>query len=625
FESGLNPMDAAIQGLGGVIGGVSSSFVTTICVLGPLGFISGNIGQVLRVIPIVLILVLVISLVEAFCILPSHLAHSFRERTGKSNRSRQAVDAVLSFVRDSFCNSLVMRALRWRYLVLGVSVALLIVSISLVVGGVIRFAPFPNLEGDSVVARVLLPAGTKQAKTEEIVATTLQNLELTNQQLSSSETEGVSLVKNTTVEFGVNTEAYESGAHVATINVELLSVQSRNTRLDDFARTWSDAVGQPADVSWVSIGADAFGPAGQPIEVRIQGQDLNQLRAAALETKSWFEQFEGTRNLTIDLRLGKPELEFQVEEGATGMGLTANTIGQQMRAAVFGFEVGDLASETTNSTQAPPKIRVRMKQEPNPSLQDLDLFPISLPNGSLVSLEAVSNKRKVRGWSRIAHVNGLPTVTVRGDVDSRVISGARLVSLFRSQQAEKISENFPGTRFAFGGETQESQQTATSMAKGALLGMLGVFALLSLQFRNYFEPLIVMIAIPLSLIGVIAGHFWLGVDLSTPSMLGLISLAGIVVNDSILLVLFLKENRREFSELKFAATEAVRQRFRAILLTSLTTVAGLVPLIFETSLQAQVLIPIAISIAFGIMASTILILVVIPCSYVVLNDLGLSD
>lgn len=624
FEEGFAPMDAAIQGLGGVIGGVTSSFITTICVLGPLGFLSGNIGQVLRVIPIVLIVVLAVSLVEAFGILPSHLGHALGGRSESPNRFRKFIDSALAFVRDGLFATFVEWALCWRYLVIGTAIGLLLLCVSLVAAGLIRFQPFPNLEGDTVVARVLLPAGTRLEKTELVVAQMLSELDLTNQRLSKNESKGDSLVKNTTVEFGVNTEAFESGAHVATVTVELKSVQSRNTRLDDFVSAWSDAVGQPADVSWISIGADAFGPAGRPIEVRLQGRDLRQLQRAAFDTKQWFEKFAGTRNLTVDLRQGKPELEFQVDSGSTGLGLNSNTIGQQLRAAVFGVEVGELVGPNSASTES-PKIKVRMQADANQSLQDLDLFPIALPDGTLVPLEAVANKKQVRGWSRIAHVDGLPTVTLRGDVDMRVASGANLVSIFKSEQAEKITEKFPETRFAFGGETQESQKTAASMAKGAMLGMLGVFALLSLQFRNYFEPIIVMIAIPLALIGVIVGHLLLGVDLSMPSMLGLISLAGIVVNDSILLVLFLKESRHKFANLSDAAIEAVRQRFRAILLTSLTTVAGLVPLLFETSLQAQVLIPIAISIAFGIMSSTILILVVIPSAYVVLGDFGLAD
>ena len=230
--------------------------------------------------------------------------------------------------------------------------------------------------------------------------------------------------------------------------------------------------------------------------------------------------------------------------------------------------------------------------------------------------------RQDRGWSRIARINGLRTVTVRGDVDTRKANVADLLGRLKRDFLPKLQEQHPQLRFEFEGQSKEAATTQQSMMRAMLVGLLGVFAILSFQFRSYLEPLAVMIAIPLALIGVIWGHLLMGVDFSMPSMLGYASLAGVVVNDSILLVLFLKAERDAGHDVLAACGMASRMRFRAILLTSLTTIAGLLPLLAERSLQAQVLIPLAISIAFGLMASTVLVLFVIPCLYAILNDFG---
>ena len=228
-----------------------------------------------------------------------------------------------------------------------------------------------------------------------------------------------------------------------------------------------------------------------------------------------------------------------------------------------------------------------------------------------------------RGWSRIARVDGLRTVTIRGDVDSRRINTTDLIAEIQHNFLPEFQKKHPNVEVSFEGEPKEGATTRRSILRGMLVGLLGVFILLSFQFRSYIEPLIVMAAIPLALIGVVIGHLLMGINLSMPSVLGFVSLAGIVVNDSILLVLFLKRERQQGADVVRSAALASRQRFRAIILTSLTTIAGLLPLLSERSLQAQVLIPLATSIAFGLLASTGLVLLVIPCLYAILDDLGL--
>ena len=616
---GKSAMQSAVDGVREISAGVFSSFITTVCVLGPLSFLSGDIGAVLRVIPIMLILVLSISLVEAFLILPAHLGHSMSHvNVDNRGRFRQWVDRAVEFVRENVFGFVIDRCIRFRYLTLGCAVGLFVATLGLMAGGILGFQPFPILEGDVVAAKLVLPAGTPLKRTEQIVQHVNESLEQVNQHFALKQPDQPPLVVSYVVEFNKNAEAFETGPHVATVTVDLLSADVRITRSDDFIAEWKKKIGSPADVLSISVSADSIGPAGRPIEVRLQGKDLNQLKQAATETIAWFQQFEGVRNVDDDLRKGKDEIRISLREGAFGLGLNTTSMANQVRAAFQGItvdevQVGDESYE----------IDVRLNANEQDDFGDLDYFQFTLADGKQVPLETVARIEETRGWSRIARVNGLRTVTVRGDTDARVVSGFDLVRRFQTEAVTGLRNKYPGVVFDFEGEAKESQETARSMASAAALGLIGVFVLLSFQFRSYWEPLIVMCAVPLALIGVLWGHWFMKIDMSMPSMMGFVSLAGIVVNDSLLLMLFLKQNLANGRDVYESAAAASRARFRAITLTSLTTIAGLLPLLFETSLQAQVLIPLAVSIAFGLMASTVLVLVIIPCVYTVLADFHL--
>lgn len=329
-------------------------------------------------------------------------------------------------------------------------------------------------------------------------------------------------------------------------------------------------------------------------------------------------RFQGVYNLTVDLRPSKQEVRIRLREGALGRGVDAQLIAAQLRAALQGtvtdeIQVGPEAYEVT----------VQFPRTDRDGLSDLEAFYVTLGDGTQAPLDTVAEWEICGGWSRIARIDGLRTVTLRRDTDPREINTAELFRVLETEWMPRIRERYPEVRIDFQGEVAEGQTTQQSMWRSMMIGVIGVYILLSFQFRSYSEPLIVMMAIPLASIGVVFGHWLVGADLSTPSMLGFVSLAGIVVNDSILLVLFLKRELARGRPIHEAAAQASRQRFRAIVLTSVTTAAGLLPLLAEKSLQAQVLIPLAISIVFGLMASTVLVLAVIPCSYHVFEDLDL--
>ena len=616
---GKGAMQSAVDGITEVQAGVFSSFLTTICVLGPLAFISGDIGKVLASIPIMLIMVLAVSMIEAYAILPSHLGHSLHKQEGSgSSRLRAAFDRWFDDLRDRVFGNFVDLAIQWRYLFVGCIMGLMLVSFSMLAGGLIGFSVFPNQEGDTLAAKLTLPAGTPLARTESVVQRVVDGLDAVNDALSPSQKGGQALVESYNIEFSKNDEAFESGPHVATINVDLLGSEERTLSLDEIINAWKEEVGKPADLLAFSVAQPSLGPAGRAIEVRTKGSDLEELKLATADVIAWFHQFRGVRNLADDLRPGKPELQISTKSGALAIDLNASSVANQLRAAFQGITADELqiGSEAY-------EIDVRLSREEQDSIEDIDYFSFTLRDGKQIPIDAVANIEWGRGWSRIARVDGQRTVTVRGDSNTQVVSGSTLVNKFRNDYAPEIQEKYPSVSFDFEGESAEGRRTANSMLVAMSIGLVGVFVLLSFQFGSYLEPFIVMMAIPLSLIGVFIGHWIMGIDLSLPSMLGFVSLSGIVVNDSILLVTFLKKRIGEGADVYESAGIASRQRFRAILLTSATTVAGLLPLIFETSQQAQVLIPLAVSIAFGIMASTVLVLVVIPCSYAILADFGL--
>ncbi|QTA91341.1 efflux RND transporter permease subunit [Desulfonema magnum] len=621
LRKGKSAIRAAIDGTGEVKVGVLSSFLTTLCIFGPISFTEGAIGKVLKVMPVVLILVLAVSIVEAFCILPNHLAHSLKHYDPDSQgRLRRRFDGAVEWMRENILGRVVDFAVGWRYLFVGLTVAAFILSVGMIISGNLKFQAFPDIDGDVIEARVLMPQGTPLTRTEAVVKRITTALEKVNTEFTPLQPGQESLVKNVSVRYNKNMDAYESGPHVVTINADLLKAENRNARVDDVLNKWRKNIGDIPDIIFMKFTEPAIGPAGLPIEISVKGDNLEELKAAALEMQSWFSQFEGVFDVFDDLRPGKPEMRIRMREGAAGMGLNAQMLATQLRTAYYGktvneIQVGDESYE----------IDVRLRDEDQNTLADLEYFHVTLPGGKQVPIGSAAILESGRGYARIARVDGQRAVTVQGNIDPHMVNAAEIIRMFKTEFLPDFEKQYPLVRVDIEGESKESGKTSASMRRGFLIGLIGVFVLLSFQFRSYVEPFVVMIAIPFALIGVVWGHILMGLELCMPSMMGFISLAGIVVNDSILLVEFLKTRRREGQAIPDAARHASRERFRAVMLTSLTTIAGLLPLLSERSLQAQILIPLATSIVFGLLASTVLVLIVVPSLYAILGDLGLAS
>ncbi|PCH95246.1 MAG: acriflavin resistance protein [Gammaproteobacteria bacterium] len=618
IKKGLSPLAASIEGTKIVARGVISSFLTTACIFTGLIFIEGDLGQVLKVIPIVLLTVISVSLLEAFLILPHHLNHSLSHaKKAPVSEFRLKFEQAFERFRAQVA-VLVELFIRFRYAFLGCVIALFFISISMLASGVLKFSAFPNIEGDMVQARVLMPSGTPLNQTEAVVQRLLDALDKTSTHFQKNEKE--QLIKAISISYNENEDAYEFGPHLATIKVDLLTAESRQTSTQPFIDYWRVQAGVIAQAQTVSFKEPVIGPSGKAIEIRIKGDNFALLSQASFELQDWLAGYDGIENVLDDLRPGKPEYSITLKAGASNLGIDAQTIANQLRSAFQGIKVLE-----TNVGLDSFEVTVKLDAASRDEFQDFDTFSIIHPKSSaIIPLSSVANIELTRGYARISRVNNQRTVTVYGDINVNKNNTKKVLADITQHWLPIFEQRYPELSLTFEGEIKNAGTTQLSMVEAFVIGLFGVFVLLSFQFRSYLEPFVVLVAIPLAMIGVVWGHLLMGLQFTMPSMMGFISLAGIVVNDSILLVEFVKKRVKKGFTVHQAAAKASHDRFRAVLLTSITTIAGMTPLLFETSSQAQILIPLVTSIVFGIVTSTLLVIFVIPCLYCVLDDFGLT-
>ena len=612
-KAGLPPDEAAIEGVREVGSGVFSSFITTCCVLGPLAFVQGDIGKILRVLPMMLILVVVVSLIEAFLILPSHLSHALQHRGDRG--WRRYVDRAVDLFEDRILGPTIEFLSRVRYLTMGLAVGVFVGSLAMIAGGLIKVDIFPPLEGDVVVARLQLAPETPLRVTEQAVEKIVAELRNSAEELSPNE----ELILRVYVEYARNTEAYNTGENLATVTARLVPSQDRDVRLQQLFDTWRKKVGTFPNQISLTYSEPALGPGGREIELRFTGLPLEQLAEASQAVVRELESYKGVSNVTADVRKGKRRLEIRQSPGALAAGLDGSTLSGQLRTAFQGTEAYQFQLDGITH-----EVEVRLS-ESGRKTDALDDFQARLQSGELAPLDPFVEQTMGQDWSRIAAVDGELAITVGGDADERIVTGSSVIADFQKKGLPQLETLYPGVQMTVAGRAEDGAETGASMARAGFLGMVGVFFLLSYQFRSYFEPLVVMTAIPFSLVGVIWGHFLFGLPISLPSVMGFLSLGGVVVNDSILLIIYLKSQLAKGVPIDEAIRKSSKRRFLPIFLTSITTIAGLLPLLFEKSLQAQILIPLANAVCFGLLSATVLIVLVVPCLYRICWDLGLCQ
>ena len=597
------PLDAAAKGTLEVMPGVISSFLTTACVFGPLMFLSGEIGQILRFIPMVLLLTLALSLVEGFLILPHHLSH-VPEIDPEAHERRFAVRLFERF-KERVLIPLAGRMVRLRYLSLGSVFAVLILTVSLIASGEIKVIGFPASESDTIVARIALTSGIARERTVATVDRLLAGLDEVDAELTPGTRDGQPLVQRVLVEYGKNIDVADNGSNTATITVDLLPSAERNVAADDVLVAWREAAGPLPDIVQSSFSQIEKGPGGLDIDVELLGNDLGELEAAAKALSVALLARDDVTEAYSDFYGGRQEVQLALNEYGLTLGLTPQMLSAQLRDAFEGAETDSFRQGLSDLS-----IRVGLA-DTVASLTELEQFPIVLAGGAQTALATVAELTVTTSFSTITRMNGKAVARVQGKIDRSVTTATAISAVITDELTPALAADYPGVEIRIGGATVEQRTSQASILTSLLLGLVGVYMVLAFQFRSYGLPLIVMVAIPFALIGSILGHWALGMDMSMPSLIGFASLSGIVVNNAILFLTFF-QGHLVGDDYVSASLNAVRDRFRPILLSTSTTFAGLVPIIFDTSPQVQTLVPLVVSVAFGLIAAMVLVLLVFP-------------
>lgn len=612
------PLQAAAAGTLEVLPGVLSSFLTTVVVFVPLAFLAGELGSVLEVLPVVLIAALAASLIEAFWILPHHLKSGLAKKDQQSSRFRAGFDRRFERMQEAV-GRLADGAIRFRYGVLAALVMILLGSVGVMAGGYVRMEAMPDIDGDVLEARILLPQGTPLSHTQAVAQKVTDAMLALNEQYRPQQPDGQPLVRHIQARFNQHVSATEKGAHVVTVMADLLTAELRTVDLASLSEGWYAKIGDIPGLIALNIQEPGFGPAGTPIEVRLQGRSLTELSAAAHYLSKEIARYQGAFNVLDDLRPGKPQRTLKLKESALTLGLTTASVAAQIRTGLLGDIV-----DTVQIGDQHIEVLLRQSSAERATQAFLQDTVILGSQGQMIPLGEVVDIVEERHWAQITRINGQRTVTVSADINSQVANAGSIVADLHRRVFPQLQRQWPDIHFQVEGQTARSKETGQSIARGLLIGLLGIFLILSFQFRSYLEPVIVMLSIPVAFMGAVWGHLIMGYNLSMPSLIGAASLAGIVVNNAILLVQFIKSYQAEGMTTAQAASAASRHRFRAILITTSTTIAGLLPLLAETSTQAMAVIPLVISVVFGLLISTLLVLLVLPALYTILDDLTQS-
>ena len=599
-EMGESHLQAAEGGAHRMLAPVSASSITTIAAFVPLMMIGGEMGNILFAIPLVIISVIIASLIESFAVLPGHLRHAFKNMPApKPNSIRHRLDSRIDHFRNYQFRNLIRWSLRNRTVTLSITLALMIFVIGLLAGGRLSFVFFPSPESTKLSADARFVAGTPAEVSAEFVDHLYRTLLETEKELEQG------ILKVAVVHY--NETSRQKGTNFGSINIELVESDQRETRNAEFIRVWQEKAGSVPGLDVLSIEASRPGPPGNDIDIRLWGIDARLLKKASIEIQEVLRQIPGVSGVRDDLPYGRDQMIYELTPQGKALGFTYASVARQMSAAFSGQLV-----QIFTDGQDEVEVRVQYPRDEQATLATIGSMKVVSPAGESVALSSVVSWKNQQGFDVMRHVDGLLAVTVIGEVDKAVNNPNEILSQLEETTLRDLTAKY-GFSYSLEGQSARQRETFADMKVGMMLGLTTIYIVLAWVFGSYGWPLVVMMAIPFGLIGAIMGHWWMGLDMTILTLFGFFGLSGIVVNDSIILVSFYKRLRQDGMEIKQALEEAVVQRVRAVFLTSLTTIGGLTPLLFETSLQAQFLIPMAAAIAFGLMFSTFLILLVIPC------------
>jgi len=618
-------MRASIEGGYEIAKPVVFAVLTTVAAFAPLLFVPGMMGKIFRVIPLVVIPCLLFSLVECLQILPAHLAHiPKRKRPGPWRRFQSLFSNGLKrFIQEAYQPFLEI-ALRWRYLTAAVGVATMVITIGLVASGRPVFRFFPNIEADFMAASVTMPQGTPVDTTSDAV----EKLEAGAARLRQAllEQTGEDYFLHVSAAVGDQPMAQRGGgpmgptggrasANIGEVVIELLPTELRLFSSEELGTMWREATGPIPEAVAVGFNSSIMSP-GDDVDVQLMGPDLDRLRDAANEVKRQLAGFAGVYQVSDSFRAGKEEMKLGIKPAAETLGLTLQDLGRQVRQAFYGEE-----AQRIQRGRDDVRVMVRYPRDERRSLGDLENMRIRTPDGAEVPFRQVAVVEPGRGFAAIKRVDRNRAVNVTAGVDASVTSAGAVIAALETRILPEVLSRFPGVNYSFEGVMAEQQEAVGGLQNGFMLALLMIFALLAVPLKSYVQPLIIMSAIPFGLIGAVWGHIVMGLDVTMMSMFGLVALSGVVVNDSLIMVDFINRRRAKINNLVEAVREAGMSRFRPILLTSLTTFFGLAPLMFNKSFDAAFMVPMAVSLGWGVVFATFITLVLVPTIYLILEDI----
>jgi multidrug efflux pump subunit AcrB len=617
-KQGMEKTQAVLTGTKMMFAPVMAASLTTIMAFFPILLIGSTIGQIQSELPKTMIAIVIASLIECFFILPAHLLYSLRDDDGKTEPPwRQRFNHAFDRFRDSYFRGFVEFSYRQRYSALVLAVGVLVVSGTLMATGRVGFEFFPNVENNTAFANFSFSPGSSREKTVAM----LEEIERAAFAAEDELTDGVGGIIAVSVNTIGQVEGRQdalrvTGDNLGGLTIELVGGENREVRTPQFIRTWQQGINAMPGLERLIISERKDGgPPGKAIDIRLFGADLKTLKRAAVDARLMLEKLPGVMSLEDNLPWGKEEIILELTPQGRAMGFTTQSVARQVRNTYEGA-----IAKRFSQDQEEIIVRVKNPNRGEGSVDLQDLYLTSHNGFQRVPLSEVVSFRKTVGFSQIVREDGLRQVSVEGEVDPHITTPGVVLQAFADTIEPEISRKY-GVQFMLKGKADEQREAAGDIKVGALLSFASIYIILAWVLTSYSRPLVVMSIIPFGLIGAILGHWVMDFNMSMFSIIGLLGLTGIVVNDSIILVTTVKQKEDQGEQLYDAIMQSTQERLRPVILTTLTTIGGLAPILFETSTQALLIQPLAITMVFGLLVSTTLVLGFVPALLGIINDL----
>jgi multidrug efflux pump subunit AcrB len=625
-EKNFPPYESAVQGAIQVGKPVIFAVLTTMAAFWPLLMIPGTRGNIMRNIPVVVIAVLAGSLIEALLILPAHLSrcHFKNMCRDPNDGSGKPMDRLLKYIINGPYKRFLVLCLKWRYATVAVGIAVLIVTAGLIASGRIKLTIFPRLESDNLICSVVMPPSTPVGRTREVLTRIEEAALDVMQEVDAKRAEGAPPIMEEYFSLigvhmlgGGPMSSMQEGGHLAQVHIQLLEGEQRDIKSTYLVSEWRKKVGLIMDAESVTFRGQ-IGRSTAPIEVHLSSDDNDKLFTAVEDMKAELREYPGLMEVEDDYMPGKDEMQLKLKPQARSLGLTLSDLARQVRAAFYGSEALRL-----QIGEDEVKVLVRYPDGERRSIGNVSDMRIRMPGGSEVPFGQVAEVRTVQGYATISRANRKRVIAVFADIEEDRANTTEVNRALESTILPSMRETHPEVRFALEGEGREDREFMASVMRSFLIALFLIYALLAVPFKSFAQPLIVMSAIPFGMVGAVLGHMLMGYDLSMMSLFGIVGLSGVVVNDSLVLIEATNRIRENGRTAIDSISAAGALRFRAIILTSITTFGGLTPMLLERSLQAKFLIPMAAGLGWGVLFATGVTLLIIPSLYMILEDLRL--